>query len=216
MPGDSLTEKIEIKNMYAGCDYIRVWMRAVLHDEDGNPISPKVLTELKARMEEDENASGVTELEYMNDFLSQLTLTVWNGDNEKPIYEGSPDALETGFQDGKVYLGMLRYKKNMTLKAKLEVPITMGNEFADRIGEVDWVFVIEERNESNGGGGGRPSSGGSGEKSEVVEPIEPQAPMLPNLPKTGDDTVVWPYILLLGLGIVGMILTMFKKRKKEQ
>ena len=218
MPGDTLTEKIKIENKYSGCDYIKVWLRAVLHDENGNPISPKVLRELKADMEVNE-VSGMTELEYMNDFLHQLKLTVWNGEEieKNRVYEGHPDELEKGFEDGNVYLGTIRYNKKLTLNAKLEVPIEMGNEYANRVGEVDWVFVIEERNDPSGGGGGGRPSPDRPEKVEVVEPIEPQAPaILPSVPKTGDETVMWPYILLLGLGVVGMVLTMFKKRKKKQ
>lgn len=29
------------------------------------------------------------------------------------------------------------------MDVQLTVPIEMGNEYADRIGEVDWVFVVE-------------------------------------------------------------------------
>ena len=119
---------------------------------------------------------------------------------------------------------LLRYKGSMTLNVELAVDIEMGNEYADRIGEVDWVFVIEERNDPNddpvktptsGGGGGSGSGSGSGtpENEVITDQAEPE--ILPNIPKTGDDTVIWPYAALLGVGIVGMFLTVFKKRKKE-
>ena len=39
MPGDELTETIQVKNEAADCDYIKLYMRAVVHDENGNPIS---------------------------------------------------------------------------------------------------------------------------------------------------------------------------------
>lgn len=224
MPGDTRTEIVTIKNEYSGCDYIKVYMRAVLHDEDNNLISPKVMEELIARQADSENAEdqAMSELAYMNDFLKQLKLTVKNG--EKTVYEGHPDSLETGFENGNVALGTLRRNKSMTLDVVLEVPLEMDNRYADRIGEVDWIFVVEERNDpdddddDNGGGGGgsKPSPDGPGQKIEVVEPIEPQAPaILPNLPKTGDDTVMWPYLVLLGVGVLGMLATVMKKRKKE-
>ena len=39
MPGDELDESIEIKNEAKTCDYIKVYMRAVVHDENGNPLT---------------------------------------------------------------------------------------------------------------------------------------------------------------------------------
>ena len=45
MPGDELSQTIYIKNDWTGKDFIRLSMIAVLHDEDGNPISEKVLAE---------------------------------------------------------------------------------------------------------------------------------------------------------------------------
>lgn len=88
MPGDVRTEEVTIQNNTKDCDYIKVYMRAVLHDETGNPISDKVLAELQA----DERREATSELEYMYDFLSQLSMKVWNGSTL--IYEESPDKLD--------------------------------------------------------------------------------------------------------------------------
>ena len=38
MPGDKLSETIQIKNEASDCDYIKLYMRAVVHDENGNPL----------------------------------------------------------------------------------------------------------------------------------------------------------------------------------
>lgn len=35
MPGDTLSEEVTIQNKSNDCDYIKVYMRAVLHDETG-------------------------------------------------------------------------------------------------------------------------------------------------------------------------------------
>ena len=43
---------------------------------------------------------------------------------------------------------------------------------------------------------------------------QPGEPADPNIPKTGDDTLVWPYILLFGIGLIGCILSATKKRRK--
>ena len=39
MPGDELTEEITLKNAATDCDYIKVYMKAVVHDEEGNPLT---------------------------------------------------------------------------------------------------------------------------------------------------------------------------------
>lgn len=135
MPGDSRIEEITIRNNTKDCDYIKVYLRALPHDESGNPISPAVLAELTA----DERRDGLSQLGYMLDFLSQLSLTVWHGTTQ--IYQESPDALD-GLA-GNVYLGSIRKGETIKLSAELKAPIELGNEYSDRIGEVDWVFVVE-------------------------------------------------------------------------
>ena len=135
MPGDTLREEVTIQNKFNGCDYIKIYMRAVFHDEAGNPISEKVLDELRS----DERRGAASELEYMYDFLSQLSMTVKDGTKE--IYNASPDELD-GLAEN-VYLGTLRRGQSLKLDVELNVPIEMGNEYANRIGEVDWVFAVE-------------------------------------------------------------------------
>jgi len=135
MPGDTLSETITVQNNSNDCDYIKVYMRAVLHDDTGNPISDEVFEELRS----DARRGADTELEYMYDFLSQLSMTVKNGTTV--IYNASPDELD-GLTDN-VYLGTLRKGETLKLDVELNVPIEMGNEYANRIGEVDWVFVVE-------------------------------------------------------------------------
>ena len=135
MPGDTRSEEITVQNKSKDYDYIKVYMRAVLHDESGNPISEKVLNELR----NDERREQTSEAAYMYDFLSQLSMTVKNGTDE--IYNASPDELAGLVKN--VYLGTLRKDQSLKLNVELAVPIEMGNEYANRIGEVDWVFVVE-------------------------------------------------------------------------
>lgn len=135
MPGDTRSEEITVQNKSKDYDYIKVYMRAVLHDESGNPISEKVLNELR----NDERREQISEAAYMYDFLSQLSMTVKNGTDE--IYNASPDELAGLVKN--VYLGTLRKDQSLKLNVELAVPIEMGNEYANRIGEVDWVFVVE-------------------------------------------------------------------------
>lgn len=223
MPGDVRAEQVTIKNDYTRCDGIRVWMSAILHDENGNPISPNVLEELDA----DTRKGTMSSLDYMYDFLSQLTLIVKNGD--KVVYAGHPHSLSSGFEKDNVYLGYLSKNNSMKLEVELSVDIEMGNEYANRIGEVDWVFLVEEYNVPDDDDG----PGGGGDRNPDPKPIpenpsviitDQDVPMgvLPEtdipmaiLPKTGDETNVIPYLVLLGAGVLGMVLTVFGKRKKK-
>ncbi len=131
MPGDTVTEEITFTNSAADSDFINLYMRAVPHDDTNNPLSPEV------------SASGET-VASMTDFLAQLSMKVWNG--TQLIYEASPNELD-GLQNN-VLLGTFRSGDTTTLKVELSVPIELGNEYANRVGEVDWVFHVEAYNES--------------------------------------------------------------------
>lgn len=135
MPGDTLSEEVTIQNKCNDCDYIKVYVRAILHDEKGNPISEEVLRDLQ----NDERRGSATELEYMYDFLSQLSMTVKNGN--KVICSTSLNKLK-GLTEN-VFLGELRKGDSIKLDVELTVPVEMGNEYSNRVGEVDWAFVVE-------------------------------------------------------------------------
>lgn len=131
MPGDELSQTITVKNSFTGSDGVKIYLRAVAHDEAGNPLSPNVAAE--------------TDLVSMLDFLSQLSMTVKQGD--RVLFEASPDELD-GLKDN-VLLGTFTGKAKTELTVTLSVPIELGNEYMNRIGEVDWVFTAEEFSNSN-------------------------------------------------------------------
>lgn len=168
MPGDTLTETITIKNLARDCDYIKLYIRAVPHGS-GNGMSGEV-AEI-----EDSVAS-------MQDFLSQLSMEVKQGD--KTIYSGSPDELG-GFQKN-VYLGQYRKNQGTTLTISLNVPIELDNDYAQRAGEVDWVFKVECYDESG------------------------------KLIQTGQMNWPIPVLMTLGvLVMAGGVILMTKKRKRN-
>lgn len=214
MPGDKVEQKITVKNDYRGCDYVKIYMRAEAHDEAQNPISSSV-------------AAAGENFASMTDFLSKLSMRVYQG--EKVIYEASPDELDGLSQN--VLLGRFAYGESAQLNVVLEVPIELGNEYAYREGEVDWVFVVEHYNDSSdddddddddGGGGKKDHGDPSSEDTPSSSDSEPD----PNIertrtgekgsPKTGDETVIWPYLLVLGLGLFGAGFTLFGKKKQKQ
>ena len=130
MPGDTVTETITFTNSASDCDFVNLYMRAEAHDETANPLSPKVA--------EKETVAAMTE------FLSKLSMKVWNG--TELIYDAAPNELG-GLASNK-FLGTFRSGETASLKVELSVPIDLDNKFADRIGEVDWIFHVEAYNES--------------------------------------------------------------------
>lgn len=126
MPGDVITQEITVQNNYTKAEKVKIYLRAVLHDEQGNPLSEEV-----AKSED---------VVSMQDFLSQLTMTVKQGD--KVLFSASPDELD-GLKEN-VLLGTFPGKSHTKLVVELSVPIELGNEYANRVGEVDWVFTAEE------------------------------------------------------------------------
>ena len=130
MPGDTVTETITFTNSATDCDFVNLYMRAEAHDETDNPLSPKVA--------EKESVATITE------FLSKLSMKVWNG--TELIYDASPDQLD-GLKSNK-FLGTFRTGETSTLKVELSVPIELDNKYANRVGEVDWIFHVEAYNES--------------------------------------------------------------------
>ena len=127
MPGDELTQTIQVKNGFFGTGSVKIYLRAVAHDEQTNPLSANVA------------ASGET-VATMSDFLSQLYMEVWQGGTR--IYTGTPDQLD-GLKNN-VLLATVPRGKSVTLTVVLGVPADLGNEYANRVGEVDWVFTAEE------------------------------------------------------------------------
>ena len=126
MPGDVITQEITVQNNYTKAEKVKIYLRAVVHDEQGNPLSEEV-----ARTED---------LVSMQDFLSQLSMTVKQGD--KVLFSASPDELD-GLKEN-VLLGTFPGRSKTILTVELSVPFELGNEYANRVGEVDWIFTAEE------------------------------------------------------------------------
>lgn len=130
MPGDEIDQKITVKNEQGKCDRVKIYMRAVPHDDQANPLS--------------EDVAAKETVATMEDFLHQLNLTVVKEDGTQ-IFKGTAEELD-GLAEN-VLLGTFEKGESTVLTATLSVPIELDNKYANRVGEVDWVFVAEEIND---------------------------------------------------------------------
>lgn len=155
MPGDTLTQQIEVKNDVKNDVKIKLYMRALGADA---------------------NSEG---------FLNQMDLTVKAADG---IELFAAPAGETAQLTDWVCLGTFYSGAKTTLDVTLNVPIEMGNDYANQIGTLDWEFAVEEL------------------------PVEPTDPVGP---KTGDDTPVALYAAICAV-CAGAVVFLFATRKKKE
>ena len=155
MPGDTLTQQIEVKNDVKNDVKIKLYMRALGADA---------------------NSEG---------FLNQMDLTVKAADGSELF---AAPAGETAQLTDWVCLGTFYSGAKTTLDVTLNVPIEMGNDYANQIGTLDWEFAVEEL------------------------PVEPTDPVGP---KTGDDTPVALYAAICAV-CAGAVVFLFATRKNKE
>lgn len=169
MPGDTLTQTVEVRNRFLGTGSVKIYLRAVAHDEQTNPLSPNV-------------AAAGENVASMSDFLSKLYMEVWQGD--KCIYTGTPDQLD-GLKNNVLLASVPRFG-SVTLTVKLQVPKELGNEYANRVGEVDWVFTAEELDPQ-----GNPKTGDT------------------------SNLILWIVVMVLCLAAIAVVAFLVLKKKKQ-
>lgn len=190
MPGDELTEDITVKNSVNGFDYVKLYIRAVPHDEQGNPLTYDEEFE-NSDGKDKQNIEGMRDetVATMADFLAQLSMDVYlvNADGTKQsIFSASPD--KSAQLTDSVLLGTFAKGESAKIQAVLHVPAEqLGNEYANRVGEVDWLFTVEGFNN--------------------------EKPLIP----TGQ--LNWPVAVFGALGVLliaGGIIVLTKKKKNEK
>ena len=190
MPGDELTEDITVKNSVNVFDYVKLYIRAVPHDEQGNPLTYDEEFE-NSDGKDKQNIEGMRDetVATMADFLAQLSMDVYlvNADGTKQsIFSASPD--KSAQLTDSVLLGTFAKGESAKIQAVLHVPAEqLGNEYANRVGEVDWLFTVEGFNN--------------------------EKPLIP----TGQ--LNWPVAVFGALGVLliaGGIIVLTKKKKNEK
>jgi len=159
MPGDSLTQQITVKNEADNKVKVKIYVRSLGAHEDSNA------------------------------FLSQLGLKVkTSSENEMP-YMFDAAASETAQLTDWGCLGTLYSGGEVNLDVTLNVPVSMGNEFQDQIGYLDWEFKIEEY---------------------PVEDTDPKPP------QTGDNSNLglWFALMICSLFML-IILLVWRKKDRE-
>lgn len=114
MPGDTLTQKITVKNDASDKVKVKIYLRSL------------------GAWEESEK------------FLSQLHLTVKKSPDNEMGYMFDAAADETAGLTDWVCLGTLYSGGTVDLDVLLTVPTSLDNEFQKQIGYLDWQFMVEE------------------------------------------------------------------------
>ena len=185
MPGDTLTQQINVRNEASKKVNVKIYIRA---------LGPAEL--------ENNNGEEIVSADDSADFLKEMKLTVDAGNNR--LFEAPADQT-AGLTDW-VLLGTFRSGADVDLDVNLEVPITMGNDYQERIGALDWQFMAEEfpLNPDD------PST-----PTDPSDPNGPNDPDDPNKTKTGDDSNMLVYGLIALAALGGAAVVIVTRRRKS-
>ena len=173
MPGDKIEDVIVVTNSRSGRKTVKFYMRAVgptATAEDGATVG-----------------TGREEKTVKQELLDKLTITV-EAENDRVFILEQPVSKVMYENEEWFYIGKLSPGKSTPLKITLEVPVTMGNEFRDVAGYVDWQFKIEVQDK------------------DKTPPVTPD---------TGDNTNTLLYAAILGGSAAALIVLLVLKRKKR-
>ena len=158
MPGDSITQTITVSSNVKDKVKVNIYMRSLGADEESR------------------------------DFLSKLKLRVLKSTENTMDYMFNVSADQSAGLDQWFMLGTLYSGGKVNLNVILDVPTELDNEYMDKIGYLEWEFMVEEF------------------------PAEPDDP---RPPQTGDSFNVyfWVPATVISAGLLFFIV--FKRRKQH-
>ncbi len=160
MPGDSITQTVTVRNDASNKVKVKIYMRSL-------------------------GANSGSE-----DFLSKLNLKVRKSDDNEMTYMFDAAANETDGLTDWVLLGTLYSGGEVNLDVTLDVPTSLGNGYAEKMGALTWEFKIEEF---------------------PVEPSDPKPP------QTGDNSTITVYIVFgASLCVTAFLFVLLIKRKRKE
>lgn len=209
MPGDELRQVVSVGNDHA--NEVNIYLRAVPHGEDNPLVYDEEFEAQDGKDQSGEENMRDETVDTMLDFLAQLEMAInWNG---SAIYEG-PVPPAGGPEDA-VLLGSFAPGESKDLEVVLSVPIEMGNDYMNRVGEVDWVFTVEELDSEDPPTPPTPPTPPEDPEPNPGDPTpgDPD-PQKPWLPVTGDNA---PLAALAGICVVSALVVVFAaiKRRSE-
>lgn len=157
MPGDTLTQRIILKNDPAKKVKVKLYLRSSYVNETSE------------------------------DFLSKLQLSLTESNENGLAYMFDEAGSLTRDNDGWIFLGTLYSGGEVELNVDLKVPVTLGNEYSDKVGYINWEFRADE---------------------EMPGPSDPEPP------KTGEQSV-WEMTAALMLVSGAVVLVLISTRKKH-
>lgn len=138
------------------------------------------------------------------EFLNQMNLTVTDKENSELF--NAPADKTAGLTDW-VSLGTFEKGADTDLNVALDVPITMGNDFQDRIGMLNWTFKVAEY----------PIAVEPGEKPDTI--IKPNgdadASIDSNGPQTGDYVQLGLYAVIC-VGALVLIICLVRRKHSRR
>lgn len=164
MPGDVREQIIEIRN----------------HTEEKKPVHLYI-----SSMSPLIDTADATRQETLTELLSMLTLRVWTG--EQLVFDGT--AADSAAKP--IALGVVPYRDSTELRVELTVPVTVNNQQAEFLSEIEWIFQVED----------------AGFDSSVSDNPVPQ---------TGDSAPWMLWFVLCTGSLGGLIWLSFRRKANER